>query len=163
MFKMTSLGREGAWGNGTNRRNLAKYPLQAVRRMEETLQYSYDPLRFSRLKSLANPFSFKKTPSPLPVPALKYRHVVRISRWRSLQSLNVLLGKDRPGFRQGSPNRQAPRRPQVSAVPSSLSLAKSSSPVWGAPSGRSAACRYLVGQESEWQISSFRRKCGVDY
>lgn len=64
MFKMISLGREGAWGNGTTTRNLAKYSLQAVRRMEETLQYSYEPLRFSRFKSIANPFSCKKTPSP---------------------------------------------------------------------------------------------------
>lgn len=68
MFKMTSLGTEGAWGNGTNRRNVPKYSLQAVRRMEETLQYSYEPPRFSRLKSLASPISFKKTPSPPPRP-----------------------------------------------------------------------------------------------
>lgn len=66
MFKMISLGREGAWGNGANRRNLAKYSLQAVRRMEETDQYSYEPLWFSRLKSLTNSFNFRKTLSPPP-------------------------------------------------------------------------------------------------
>lgn len=103
MFKITSLGREGAWGNGTNWRNLAKYSLQAVRWMKETLQYSYEPLRFSRLKSL-HILSFLKNLPPLPV----------LRSWIQTFSQNIPLEmgpklkrplrKNSSSFRRRSPN-----------------------------------------------------------
>lgn len=76
------------------------------RRMEEIPLYPHELLRFSPLKSLANPSGFTKHPPvPVPVPTLRYRHGIRTSgsevtkpsEGRAAHALLSAPGPARPG------------------------------------------------------------------